>query len=268
MAAEKAAVLTTVQKFLSSISLRQPPFSEALEYVLPDGWCVLSHPGDFWVGRFRDLVTRIEERLNGLSGKFEERLAEPGPEVWVHEDLAAVWAGYQTYVDNKETSRGINLFGLHKTADGWKISGLADTELPEDPELPPVSQTFNPEVMKPINYFLDHMTLRDWDKIPSVLVTGSGITNSRRKDNMLKSATWPELMERLKAIIDNSPSEIREPLFDIETRICGDFAFCWTPFAIEIDGQRVNKGVNIFTLIKKEGGWIISGAQDTSMPIQ
>ncbi|PKK52776.1 hypothetical protein CI102_3587 [Trichoderma harzianum] len=84
---------------------------------------------------------------------------------------------------------------------------------------------------------------------------------------MLFTSTWAELLERLKGIIDKSPSEIRELLFDVETRICGDFAFAWTPFVIDINGQTVNKGVNIFTLVRKEGGWIISGCQDTSMPV-
>ncbi|KAL6696867.1 hypothetical protein J3F84DRAFT_310397 [Trichoderma pleuroticola] len=272
MADEKEAALATVQKFLNSISLRQPPFSEALEDVLPDGWCVLSHPDEFWVGRFKDLVPRIEEKVTksfgDLASKFEERLAEPGPEVWIHEDLAAVWAGYGVYVDNKEISRGINLFGLHKTADGWKISGVADTQLPEGPERSPVLQTVSPEVMKPIDYFLDNMTKGDWDKIPSVLVMDSGITNSRRKDNMLRTSTWAELLVILKGIVDKSPIEIRELLFDVETRICGDFAFAWTPFVIDINGQTVNKGVNIFTLVKKEGEWIISGCQDTSLPVE
>ncbi|KAL5093513.1 hypothetical protein Trisim1_010243 [Trichoderma cf. simile WF8] len=272
MVDEKEAVLATVQKFLDSISSRQPPFSEALEHVLLDGWCVLSHPDEFWVGRFKDLVPRIEEKVTktfgDLASKFEERLAEPGPEVWIHEDLAAVWAGYQVVFDNKEITRGINAFGLHKTADGWKISGVADTQLPEGPEQSPILQTVNPEVMKPIDYLLDNMTEGNWDKILSVFVTGSGITNSRRKDNMLFTSTWPELLVRLKGIIDKSPSEIRELLFDVEMRICGDFAFAWTPFVIDINGQTVNKGVNIFTLVRKEGEWIISGAQDTSMPVQ
>ncbi|KAL7952148.1 hypothetical protein V8C34DRAFT_310321 [Trichoderma compactum] len=100
---------------------------------------------------------KVTKSFGDLSSKFEERLAEPGPEVWIHEDLAAVCAGYQVYVDNKEISRGINLFWLHETADGWKISGVADTQLPEGPERSHVLQTVGPEVMKPIDYFLDNI---------------------------------------------------------------------------------------------------------------
>ncbi|OIW32723.1 hypothetical protein CONLIGDRAFT_630348 [Coniochaeta ligniaria NRRL 30616] len=273
MADDKAAILDIVQKFMTSISSKRPPFTETYEHVLPDAWCVLSHPDEFWVARIGATITRIEGRVGKLldSGakEFRERVTEPGPEIWVHEDLGAVWAGYQVSVDGKEVSRGINLFGLHRTPDGWKISGIADTQVKPGTELEPVSTVAGPDLMGPIDSFLQCLTDHDWDKIPSSLLGEGGITNSRRGMGILQSSTWPELIEKLRSMMENSPpGMMQEVLYDVEARVCGSFAFVWAPFKININGQTVDKGVNIFTMFRKENGWVISGCQDTSMPTQ
>ncbi|KAH8913030.1 hypothetical protein BR93DRAFT_955449 [Coniochaeta sp. PMI_546] len=273
MADEKATILDTVQNFMTSISLRRPPFSEAYKYVLPDAWCVLSHPDEAWVARIGETITRVEGKvakvLEGGAKEFRERVTEPGPEVWVHEDLGAVWAGYQVSVDGKEVSRGINLFGLHRTPDGWKISGIADTQAEPGSELEPISKVAGSELMRPIDHFLQCLTDHEWDKIWSNLSSEGGITNSRRSMGLLQSSTWPELIEKLTSLLESGPPGVmQEVLFDVEARVCGDFAFVWAPFVININGQTTDKGVNIFTMLRKDDKWTISGCQDTSMPTQ
>lgn len=273
MADDKTAILDTVQKFMSSISLTRPPFTEASEYILPEAWCVLSHPDEQWVARLGDTMARIENKvtkiLDGGAKEFRETVTEPGPEVWVHEDLGAVWAGYQVSVDGREVSRGVNIFGLHRTPSGWKISGIADTQAETGSELEPVLKVAGEDVMRPVDVFLQGLTDHDWDIMLSTLVSEGGITNSRRSMGVLQSSTWPELIERLKSLLEGSPpGAMQEVLFDVEARVCGGFAFLWAPFVIKANGQTVNKGVNIFTLLRKGEGWVISGCQDTSMPTQ
>jgi hypothetical protein len=220
-----------------------------------------------------DTIARVEGKvakiLDGGAKEFKESLTGPGPEIWVHEDLGAVWVGYQISVDGKEVSRGINLFGLHRTPSGWRISGIADTQVKPGSELEPVSKVASPDLLGPINHFLQCLTDHDWDGMQSHLWSGGGITNSRRSRGMLQSSTWPELIGRLKSVTENIPPGVmQEVLFDVEARVCGDFAFVWAPFVININGKTVDKGVNIMTMLKKEDEWVMSGCQDTSMPTQ
>ena len=251
---------------MASISLTRPPFAEASNHLLPNGWCVLSHPDEAWIGRIGETITRVEGKVAALleqgAKEFQERVTEPGPEVWVYKDLGAVWAGYQISVDGREVGRGVNLFGLHRKTEGWKISGIADTQAKLGAELEQISKVAPPSLMAPIDDFLQSMTNHKWEKMLSYCLRGGGITNSRRSMDLLVSSTWPELIARLKSMMDGSPPRlVYEILFDIEARVCGNIGFLWTPFKMDTSGQTTNKGVNIFTLVP------ISGCQDTSMPI-
>ncbi|KAL1873442.1 hypothetical protein VTK73DRAFT_987 [Phialemonium thermophilum] len=273
MADDKAAILGTVQQFFSSLS-RRPPFTEAaLEYALPDAWCVNTHPGGSSLVRIKEMIRQIEEQvvmsLNGGAKEFQETLDAPDPEVWVHEDMAAVWTGYRALLDGKEVNGGIMLFSLHRTPTGWKISGTANTKPAPGGVLPPVTREARPDVVEPVDQFLQHMTKHEWDGFRSKLSREGGITNSRRSMGMLKTSTWDELVEMIKAASAKSPpGTIYELLHDVEARVCGDFAFLWTPFVIEVQGHVENKGVNIFTMVREGGKWIIAGCQDTSMPTE
>ncbi len=63
--------------------------------------------------------------IAGAPGKLFEKIFEPV--VHVEDGLANVWVRYEFYVDDKFSHCGIDSFMMVKTADGWKISALADT---------------------------------------------------------------------------------------------------------------------------------------------
>lgn len=269
---EKSAAVAAVKSFMTSLSHKQPPFPEARQIVLSDSFCVLSHPDELWVNTIEKTMTRVEGKVGKLleSGAkdFEEAFFEPGPDVWLYDNLAAVWAGYRVIVDSNEVSRGINAVSLMNTAEGWQIVGIADTQFQRNSVLPPVSSDLLPDVMKPIEVFFAHLKNREWDSMLSMLFPGSGITNSRQ--NRPIQRTWPELIEYLKGVVEGVPADIvvEEKIYDVELRTCGDLAIVWTPFTVTYNDVPASKGVNIFTLLKRDEGWVITGCQDTSRPVK
>jgi ketosteroid isomerase-like protein len=55
---------------------------------------------------------------------------------------------------------------------------------------------------------------------------------------------------------------IQEKLHDVQVRRHGDMASVWAPFVVEINGAPRHEGVNAFTLLRREGRWMLSGCQD------
>ncbi len=199
--------------------------------VLPEAFCVLSHRGELWNGRLNETIDRIEtEALKAIdAGKeYREEISQPESDIWVYDDLAAVWTGHRTFVDEDEVSYGIRVFSLHRTADGWKLSGIADIQGSEDSGLHSVSKASDGEIMKPIHLMLDSMEHRDWDMVITPCLTGTGITNSRQRAGLLLSSTWPQLRERIKEIFARVPTDVvlSEVLYDVEIRVSGEFRLC------------------------------------------
>jgi hypothetical protein len=58
-------------------------------------------------------------------GPLIERLFEPRVEL--QGSLASVWAPYDFHFGTRFSHCGVDAFQLLKTADGWRIAGLADT---------------------------------------------------------------------------------------------------------------------------------------------
>ena len=85
----------------------------------------------------------------------------------------------------------------------------------------------------------------------------------------LRQLTWPDFVVGLGGVIDTIPREVdvHEKAHDVEARVCGDMAFVWTPFVVEFDGIVKQKGINLWSLLKRDGKWLISGCQDTGKPV-
>ncbi|KAJ7268171.1 hypothetical protein B0H12DRAFT_1097369 [Mycena haematopus] len=264
---DSTAILATVQDFVAALSHNPPAESQAQTHVLPDSFALLSHPDEFRQTRLAQMVTdtcaKIAHMLETGATSVEEVIVEPGPEVWVHANLAAVWAGYSVRIDGVERARGVNAISLlNVPGEGWKISGAADTQWAADAPSPPADDE---GLMKPIEAFFEHLKKREWEGMVSVVIPGGGVTLSRPPAAPM-FLTFPELFERLKAITDAAPpgTVLEEPIFDVQTRSIGDLGFAWTPCVTTANGVLRSKGTNIFTLLKRDGRWIITGIQDTA----
>ncbi len=66
-------------------------------------------------------------RLVSLKSEFLEHFTKP-PAVSIHGAIASVWGEYELLRDGKFTHCGVDSFNLLKTAEGWKVAAILDTE--------------------------------------------------------------------------------------------------------------------------------------------
>ncbi|KAL6863377.1 hypothetical protein ACO1O0_003629 [Amphichorda felina] len=262
--AEKEEVLATVKGFLASISNKKPPFPDALQYILPDSYAVLWHPNEVTQCTLGELIPRIESHLAEIyeSGATADlSIVDPGPDVWVGGRFAAVWAGYSSKIDGVEKKRGVNAFTLFKREEGWKIGGLADTQWTVGEKAPELINEATTEMMAPILELVDLLNEEKWDEVMRVMLPGGGATYMRFPHTLL-SPLWPEFFSKMRVMLEKSSGYVEQKLMDWEGRIIGDLGFVWTPFTVTVDGNLKVVGYNIFTMLRKDGKWLISGCQD------
>ncbi|KAF7373924.1 putative 1-aminocyclopropane-1-carboxylate deaminase [Mycena sanguinolenta] len=276
--ASKAAALETLQNFVAALSNNPPLESEAQFYVLPSSFALLSHPAanEFRQTRLAQMVSNTSAKITSIlaagATSVEEVIIPPGPDIWVHADLAAIWAGYSVRIDGVERARGVNAVSLlNVPGEGWKISGVADTQWAPDAPPPPADndEEENQAMIAPIYAFLAHLKAREWDGMLSLVLLGGGATHSRPPAAPMFS-TFPELIERVKGITEAAPpgTVLEEPIFDVQTRRVGELGFAWTPFVTTANGVLRSKGINVFTLLKRDGKWVITGIQDTATYVE
>lgn len=117
---DRQAVLDTVQRFFAAMHDRDPRAAAAT--VVPDGSFVNTRLED---GKRVERHFTNREWIEKLAGDKSVLLEEftGAPEVLVAGDVAAVWCSYRFTLDGKPSHTGTDLFGLVRTADGWRIGG-------------------------------------------------------------------------------------------------------------------------------------------------
>lgn len=68
-----------------------------------------------------------DEFSKGFAQKASLKEDMYAPEVKVYGDFAMVWGRYVFFVEGKISHCGVNSFHLVRTAEGWKIGGIAST---------------------------------------------------------------------------------------------------------------------------------------------
>jgi hypothetical protein len=66
-------------------------------------------------------------RIASAQSKFIERFTKT-PTVQIHGAIAHVWGEYEFLRDGKFAHCGVDSFNLLKTADGWRVTAILDTE--------------------------------------------------------------------------------------------------------------------------------------------
>lgn len=66
-------------------------------------------------------------RIASIKSQFIERFTN-APKVSIHGEIANVWGEYEFLRDGKFVHCGVDSFNLLKTADGWKVATILDTE--------------------------------------------------------------------------------------------------------------------------------------------
>jgi hypothetical protein len=73
-------------------------------------------PAEQWANRIASIKSQLIERFT------------KAPRVSIHGAIANVWGEYEFLRDGKFGHCGVDSFNLLKTADGWKVAAILDTE--------------------------------------------------------------------------------------------------------------------------------------------
>ncbi|KAI1014287.1 hypothetical protein LB503_011171 [Fusarium chuoi] len=235
---EQAQVLDIVHGFHEYFSSR-PPFKEGGRFALPHGLITVPFPPEMG-GLKTESFDGMYERVSGLLAKqqesgptgFKHQLAEPPADVWVSQNIAAVFVGWSASMDGRgEFIHTVHLCTLHRQSDDvlsyenpWRISALVDM-MHLSPEQPVPSVETGPvsEIIAPFQDFLKNIKAQDWEAIPALLLPGAGATLSK-DGHAPETFMWPELIEHLRQAAQNEPT-IEERLLNCEVRRCGDLGF-------------------------------------------
>jgi Putative lumazine-binding len=114
-------------------------------------------------------------------------------------------------------------------------------------------------VMAPINGILEGLTQRDHAKVRDQLLPGGMATLIR--DGKTLQIHFDAFVERIPT---TGTVKLEERLYDPQIRIDDDIAVVWSPYTVFFDGKIDHCGTNIFSLIRRDGRWLISNVADNS----
>lgn len=112
-------------------------------------------------------------------------------------------------------------------------------------------------VIAVINAFFESMSARDVERMRTLMTPDGILYGYRETDEGLQiiRPTHSEYLENL-AIGEGTPIE---RYWDPEVMVSGRLATIWTPYDFHIDGQFSHCGLNNFSMLKTDNGWVIAG---------
>ena len=130
---DRAQVVGVVQKFLDALAARDAVTLQAL--MLPGTQITSARPVPEGLSVRRRVAEDDAKRLPTGSDRLLERMWNPT--VLIQGRIATVWTPYDFHTNGTFSHSGIDVFILLKTAEGWRIAGLAYTVEPEVPSAHP-----------------------------------------------------------------------------------------------------------------------------------
>lgn len=121
---EKEAVYAVVEKFFQGFNAKDSTIMQSTLFSEVKLFTTATNQQGAPVAKAEGAADLIKA-ITSATAKLDERISNPV--VAVSDGLATVWVDYEFYVDEKYSHCGVDVFMLVKTADGWKISTLADT---------------------------------------------------------------------------------------------------------------------------------------------
>jgi len=112
-------------------------------------------------------------------------------------------------------------------------------------------------VIDVIDAFFESMTERDVERMRTLMTPDGVLYGYRETDGGLQiiRPTHSEYLENLA----NGEGRPVERYWDPEIMVSGRLASIWTPYDFHIDGQFSHCGINNFSLLKTDDGWVITG---------
>ena len=112
-------------------------------------------------------------------------------------------------------------------------------------------------VIEVIDAFFESMTERDVERMRTLMTPDGVLYGYRETDEGLQliRPTHGEYLENLA----NGEGRPVERYWDPEIMVSGRLATIWTPYDFHIDGQFSHCGINNFSMLKTDAGWVITG---------
>ena len=113
-------------------------------------------------------------------------------------------------------------------------------------------------VLAPVNALFDGMAKRDPAAMNEPLLPGGTMVLMR--DGKPVTMSFEAFAENVGK---PETTHIEERIHDPLVRIDHDLAVVWAPFEFLIDGKVDHCGTDLFTLVRKDGKWLIASVADT-----
>lgn len=112
-------------------------------------------------------------------------------------------------------------------------------------------------VIATVQAFFESMTARDVDRMRALMTPDGMIFGYREVDGETQITRIPHA-DYLSNLASGEGTPV-ERFWDPEVTVYGRLATVWTPYDFYLDGQYSHCGVNIFSMLKTNAGWIIAG---------
>lgn len=117
-------------------------------------------------------------------------------------------------------------------------------------------------VLAAVQGFFDTMTSRDSAGAARVLDVAGDFVSVRLNDSGEQSVRRADNTGYFATLFTRKEQYV-ERMWDSEVRVHGAIAMVWTPYDFHIDGKFSHCGVDIFNLVKRESGWMITSGTYT-----
>ena len=126
-----------------------------------------------------------------------------------------------------------------------------------------IAQPETEAIKKSINTFFAGMKSNDSALISSTLDSACFLYSIMQTKTGTTVLEEEKMAAFLKQVTDLKGKNIEERPLSFDIKIDGAMAIAWTPYKLFFNDQFYHCGVDVFTLIKRNGKWKIMGITDT-----
>jgi Putative lumazine-binding len=134
------------------------------------------------------------------------------------------------------------------------VSGFSQQSVQKDKDL----------VLEKVNQFFEALEKQDTNLFKSITLPG-GQTWSVKEVGDSVRVSMRSFEDRIRKFI-NPAEVIQERALDVEIKIHRQVAMAWVPYELDLSGQFLHCGVDIFTMLKTNQGWKITTVAFTMEP--
>lgn len=253
-----------IVRAFTTTTAQKPPLTETRRIVLGNGYHALSLEGGYFSLQLSVALDKVEKSAGIQQGSFTYegrsiKLGDPEPEVWIDDKIAVVWTGTQRLSpEQKVLGRSLSIFTLLQVNGSWKLAGAASTQLSIEGPSPPVSTVITPDLLESLERLKKANQHRSWEDSEKLVLRKAGGTWL-----VQPGAPQHELLEeRIRGPTGwyglPLDREVEENFDEFKVRVSDATALVWARFTVKSGGSPVREGINVFTLYKIDGIWVVA----------